>query len=337
MIRCVKIPVVALISVVLAATISCKKEGETKASPLEQATTLLSPPDFSEKYDQGLALLDALAGDHSNLKVAYAARLRRGLAHLDLFIAALVTGDPELFEKCKSILNWELEGDLYNVRNFQLLVQDIMEEFKLVAREGKDYPELASRANDLASFCLGIQGLFYRDKRQYMAGRGKVRSHTDLAYLADLMALRDLTHETLRRGDGFATNWQNVVLTVLGPVCLSPALKYVDMLCIPADPSQIKDHCEPDFNKLSPRAREGGAKFLSEQCTLDGGEGKEGPLGMAAIRSYYDSAYERLVAVRGSLAPQLSDKMEAFRAEMEKAYGVLEAFAGYSNSPPKSK
>lgn len=337
MIRRVNVPVVALVSVVLAAAVSCKKEGGKESSPLEEAVKLVSPPDFGERYDKGLALLDSLAGDRSDLKTAYSARLQRGLAHLDLFVAALVTEDGELFEKCKTVLNWELAGSIYDVRNYQLLIQDIMEEFKLVAREAREHEAVASKADALASFCLGLQGLFYRDKREYMEGRSRVSAHSDLAYLVDLMALRDLVHETLRREEAFAKNWQNIALTVVGPVCLRPTLKYVDILCVPAHPSQMKEHCEQDFDKLSLKARKSGARFLSEQCLLAGSEEGKGAVGMAAIRSYYDGAYHRLVAARARLSPRLADDLDELRNEMEKAYEALEALVDYSSSPPKSK
>ena len=337
MIRCVKNPFLVVVSVVLAAAVSCKKEEPKESSPLDEAVRLVSPPDFGERYDKGLALLSSLAGDPNNLEAAYTARFHQALAHLDLFVTALLTEDAALFEKCKAVLNWELEGDIRNLRNFQLLIQDVMEEFKLVSREGGKYPELAARAEDLASYCLGLQGLFYRDKREYMAGRERVSRHSDLAYLADLMAIRDLVHETLRREDGTRLNWQNLALTVLGPVCLRPALKYVDMLCIPADPSLMKEHCEPDFDKLSAGARQEGARFLTEQCTFEGAGEEEAPVGMAAVRSYYDGAFNRVAAARERLAPRLGEELASLRKEMDKAYGELEAFVSYSSSPPKSK
>jgi len=315
---------------------SCAEKKKTESELLDEALLTLAGSDFKEQYDRALSIVDRVVEDTRDKELAYRGILYRAKAHLDLLVIALMTGDEALGEKAKSVLNWRLEGAFTDARNFQLLAQDIMEEFRVVEREADSYPGLKKRAAALAKFCNGLQGVLFRSKQAYFDGRDAVKEFPEFRYLDDQMAMRDLIHEVLKRTDGPAQNWQNIVLSVCGRVCLLTSARFIDAACMPESPESAEEYCNTDYSKLSPSMKKRATAVMAE-CRPGREEEREEPAGLDAIKSYYDAAYGRLVADREKFSPTFRKLLDTMDEDKEAAYEALKIFFGYINSPPNSR
>lgn len=300
---------------------SCRRTEQDAESALDEAAATLRVSAFGEDYDKAIAVAGTLAGQTQDLATAYRARLIEARAHLDLFFAAVLTGDGKLYTKVKKELGWELEKDLFYIRNFQVLVQDILEEFRLIEREAGAFPELQEQAAALALFTHGLQSIYYRDKERYFSGRKAVAAFEQYRYLDDLASVRDLVFETLQRAKTPGANWRNVVLTVFGRLCPPAAGQAIVRGCLPGDPTNAPEHCPTDRSQLA-AVSWGGAVQALKGCRSP--EIEDGPQGLDALRAHYDAAYERLVKSEGRISPVFISTVKAMRADMDKAYGALE-------------
>lgn len=299
-----------------------KEEPKSFSALLEEQRKALVGTDYGEGFDRSMAVLDELATQKQDPEVGIAAILLRSQAHLDLMIGALLTEEPALYEKLKSRLSWRLERSLTDPRNFQLLAQDLLESFRMVARESADKPEVRRTAEALALFADGMQGILFRNKIRYFEGCAAVAALPQLRYLHDLMAVRDLVHECASRVGAPAGNWQNIALTVVARVCSGAATRYLADLCSTpaalADPAK-DDYCTTDFGVLPESMRKMAGQRLGAECrapgTADGNaSGKAdgnangaasgmadgnanavgGGAGEAAVRAYYAATFDRL-------------------------------------------
>ncbi len=281
--------------------------------------------DFGEGFDRSMAVLDELASQKQDVAVGIEAIFNRARAHLDLFIAALLSEDAALYEKLKTRMSWRLERPMTDPRNFQLLAQELLETFRLVARESAAPEEVRKASEALALYADGLQSILFRNKSRYFEGREAVAKFPELAYLDDLMAVRDLVHECNRRQEAPAGNWQNITLTVVGRVCQQPAARYLSQLCSTpaalADPSK-DDYCTTDFSVFPEAMRKEAGKFLSAECSAQ-------TAGFEAVTAYYDGAFKRLEQASQSLPVPVRDAVSRLSGEREKAYlGVKMLFDG---------
>ncbi len=323
--------VVAAVTVLLAG--GCKNSVPTSgAEGIDEAVELLKGHNFGEEYRKALSLLDAAIEnartkkDGRERRVGYEALLWRGKAHLQLLVAAIVSKEDKLLELLKEISNWDLEGGLDDIKSFQLLAQDVLEEFRVVAREGKDYSDLKSEAERLSAFVAGLQGIHYRNKAKYFLGSAEVRKVKSMAYLDDLMALRDLQFETVERGGGLPNNWHNVALTVLGRVCERPAAQFLAMICVATDPSSAQEFCANTLTEIPDVRRQQGAQHLRQACTVtyESGDQTVTLSGMDAVRHYYGENLKALRATEGNLPQVLRTSIDRAESGMEEAYKRLD-------------
>jgi hypothetical protein len=299
---------------------------------LEKAQKLLEKSDFGADFDTGLGILDSLVRETKDKGVAHRALHRRALAHLELFLTAVLTGDEAHYEKLKSLLSWQLEGRLMDLRNFQIMAQEIMEEFRLVEREARP-AELKDKAAALALFAGGLQGVLFKERKGYHDGRKAVAAFPELAYLDDLMGAWDLVFETLRFRETPEQNWQRIVTGVLSPVCPAAALTYADMICTSALPTAEAQECSLDLAAFGARARENGARHLGRTCKWPAGEAAEAAeagqapaVGLAAVQRYYEARFARLAAGDPPLPAPLAGELARLSAQKETAYERLRVF-----------
>jgi hypothetical protein len=306
----------------------CKNEPVAPAAvdTLATARSELAKADFGDDFDGGLAMLRALEEQSSDKPIRFGARLTRSEALMELWITVLLTEDGPLYEKLQGHLGIQLDGDAWHPRNFQLVAQSFLEDFRLVAREGKAVPALHDRAQALALFATGIQGVLFRGKADYFAGRDAVKAFPDLAHLDNLLAARDLIAETLTRTDGPEKNWQNVVLTVFGRVCPKAASRFLTAACTAdASTTESEEYCFADFNEIpaSRRARVEG--FLAASCTNEATQDHE-VTGATAIETYYDTALTGLMADDVPMRPTLKRAAKALVDRKAEAYAALAMF-----------
>jgi hypothetical protein len=309
-----------LFAILLGALAGCKGEEPVALSALlEKEKNPARGTDFGEGFDRSLAVLDELASQKQDPAVGTGAILARARAHLDLLVAALLTEDPALYEKLKARLSWRLERPLTDPRNFQLLAQDLLESFRLVGREAAASPDARKSAEALALFSDGIQGILFRNKSRYFQGRDAVAAFPELRYLDDLMAVRDLVHESLRRDGAPAGNWQNITLTVVGRVCPPVAARYLAQLCSTpaalADPAK-DDYCTTDFAVFPEAMRKEAGKQLEAQCHGGGG-------GEDAVKAYYTAAFDRLAKEADSLPVPTRDVVRKLSVSRDAAFGAI--------------
>ncbi|MBM4353670.1 MAG: hypothetical protein FJ109_07705 [Deltaproteobacteria bacterium] len=325
--------------VLLTGILGCRKEEPRPfARLLDEQRKALVATDYGEAFDQSMAVVDELATQKQDVNVGVEAILLRSRVHLDLLVAALLTDDPALYEKLKLRLSWRLERPLTDPRNLQLLAQDLLETFRLVVRESKDRAEVRGQAQALALFADGIQGILFRNKSRYFEGRTAVAALPELRYLDDLMCVRDLTHECLRRNGAPAGNWQYITLTVVGRVCPDAAAKYLDRLCSTpaalADPAR-DEYCTTDFEVLPIEMRKDAGKFLQGACRLPtvgvGAGGTAARSGAAGGSSQAGAAAGTVPAAEGSSATGLA----VVRAFYEEAFARLEKEADTLPGPTR--
>jgi len=308
--------------------VGCTKQEESEDRRLTRTISSLHRAAFGEEYDQGLALLDRLAETTRDKGVAYRALTARALGHLNLLLATLLKQDEALAEQLERNLGWQLEGGLDNPRNFQLLAQEILEMFKVVAREAGDYPDLQKRAAALALFTEGLQGTLFRSKQQYVESCRAVRDFEDLAYLSHATALRDLVVETLHRRPTPGENWQHILLTTLAPVCPKPAARFLDMLCMAHSPTTAEEFCHPSMADIPEIRRRRGQGYLSRKCRLDSADEKS-PVGMDALRDFYEAACGHLTDSSPHVPAGLLAVAREVAAEKEEAFQAIEKLLFY--------
>lgn len=300
---------------------ACKKEEPTLQSVLQEAAGQLETTSFGDDFDQALAVIQPLTAQKQDLKTAYQARLVQAVAHLNLFMAAIITDDEVYYAKVKKVLGWELERELLHIRNFQVLVQDILEQFRLIQREAEQFPELQKQATALAEFTHGLQSVFYRDKERYFEGRLAVSAFEQYRYLDDLASVRDLVFEVTKRTTTAGANWRNIVLTVFGRICPTTASQAIVKGCVPADPMNPPEHCPVDHAQLAPAAWADAVVVLG---TCRDSKDKDAPAGMDAIRAHYELAYKNILAAQKTLSPVFVETIESQRRQMDEAYKKLE-------------
>lgn len=303
----------------------CAKKEPNDAQRLDDAVAGLTGCDFGESYDRWLAVIGELVSQTNDKEVAYRGLLERATAHLQLLITATVTEDEELYGRLKQVLGWKLDGDLFHPRNYQLMSQEILEEFRVVEREADGYPKLQARAVALAALADGIQGIIFRNKKGYFEGRDAVAAFEDLRYLDDQLAARDLLVETLDKTGGPEKNWQYVMLTVIGRVCYKASARFVDQACMPTSMENVEEFCNIDFMVLPESSREAAGTVLAHNCRREG-DGEDGPAGLAAIKAYYDEAFTRLSANDRAFSPQFNAKLAEMDQRRAEAYKALEIF-----------
>jgi hypothetical protein len=300
---------------------ACKKEEPTVQSVLQEAAGQLETTRFGDDFDQALAVIQPLTAQKQDLKTAYQARLVQAVAHLNLFMAAVITEEEVHYAKVKKVLGWELERELLHIRNFQVLVQDILEQFRLIEREAKEFPELQKQATALAAFTHGLQSVFYRDKERYFEGRLAVLGFEQYRYLDDLASVRDLVFEVTRRTATPGANWRNIVLTVFGRICPTAASQAIVKGCVPADPMKAPEHCPADQAQLASAAWADAALALG---SCRDSNDQDGPAGLDAIRAHYDLAYNNILASEKTLSPVFVETIKSQRQEMDDAFQELE-------------
>ncbi len=305
----------------------CKDPKAVAEEALTTNVALLKGTDFGPSWDGAMAALAALADPKAEVPapqiVMVQAKFWRVRSQLALFITALVTESDELFAKWQTIRGWKLEGKLSDLVNFQSTVQEIAADFdKLLSEKGLTEAESAV-VTLLAQFSRTTQGVFYRDKRQYLKGGAGLRKVPELAWMDDALALRDLIAETTRRpGPGMNANWQNTVLTVVGRICPEVASRHINGVCTMVDLSSAEEFCPADWEKQNKDQRIGGAVLLMTQCKSED-PGAETLRGMQAIRFYYDAAFDRLASSTDAPAPLVA-WAKANRETMGTAYAALE-------------
>lgn len=316
---------VLALSVVAAS--GCSKERPPGAAEvLAQARAELAGADFGQKFEKNLAILATLPDQTEDRPVILGARLTRAQALLDLLLAAQLTRSEELTEQLKVALGLQLDGELVHPRNYQIVAQTLLEEFRLVARESAEAPELKRNAEALALYTMGLQGILFRAKADYFKGRDAVAAIPELAYLDHLAAVRDLIVETLDRSQGPDANWQNIVLTVIGRVCPRASARYLVRLCTATDLSdQSEEFCHADFRKIPAGRQAMGRGLLAHTCfpqEVDDGS----RLGLAALKAYYEPAFARLLADDSTLRPTLKQAVQRKANRREEAYDALSVF-----------
>jgi len=305
----------------------CSKEQPPGAEEvLARTRGQLARADFGSEFEKNLAILATLPEQTDDKSVVFGARLTRARALLDLALAAQLTGSEERTEQLKIALGLQLDGELTHPRNYQIVAQTLLEEFRLIARETAGSPEVSAQAEALALYCMGLQGILFRAKADYFKGRDAVAAIPELAYLDRLAAARDLIVETLDRTDGPDANWQNVVLTVVGRVCPRAAAQYIMRVCTATDLSvSSEEYCYPDFRKIPAGRQAQGRGFLAHTCFPS--EKEDGALlGLAAIKAYYDPAFESLLADDSALRPTLRQAVQKMANRREEAYAALSVF-----------
>lgn len=307
--------------------IACTRESPPQAADiLASARQQLARADFGPDFDKNLAILATLPDQTNDRAVVMGARLTRAQALLDLLLAAQLSEEAELTEQLKIALGVQLDGELTHPRNYQIVSQTLLEEFRLVARESSDSPEMQRQAQALALYAMGLQGILFRAKADYFKGRDAVAAIPELAYLDHLSAVRDLIFETLDRTGGPEENWQNVTLTVIGRVCPVHAARYVARLCTAIDlTTESEEYCHTDFRKIPVGRQERGRGFLEHACVAPPGD-DQAPVGLAAIKAYYEPAFGSLLANNGTVRPTLRKAVQKMARRKAEAYSALSAF-----------
>jgi hypothetical protein len=306
---------------------ACAREQPRPSDALPAAREALKVPVFDDAFDRTLALLDEVARQRQDLPAAYEARLLIAKAHLDLLLSAYLSRDPACYERLKRLLGWTLEGDLTSVRNFQALCQEILEEFRLVAREAPAAaPALVEPSQALRDVTAGLQGAFYRNKDSYFAGRTAVARLPDYQYIDDILSIRDLTEEVLHREDEPGKNWQNIVLTVIGRFCPKGAARFVATACSPPSLAEATEFCNPDARSLSEGTLKTAWAFLVTECRMTGRNGL--PDARTAIQGFYGAALSRLARDPSLLPAPLAEYVASRGPEVARAVDVLFATLG---------
>jgi hypothetical protein len=286
----------------------------------------LAKADFGKEFEKCLAVLETLPEQTDDKAVIFGARLARAQALLELSLAAQLTGSKALTEQLKIALGLQLDGELLLPRNYQIVAQVLLEEFRLVARETAGTPTLQRQAAALALYTVGLQGILFRAKAEYFKGRDAVAAIPELAYFDHLSAVRDLMVETIDRADGPDGNWQNVVLTVVGRVCPRAAARYVMQLCTAVDlTTESEEYCHPDFRKIPAGRQAQGRGLLAHTCApreVDDGS----LLGLAAVKAYYEPAFQSLLTDNSGLRPTLKQAVQKMANRREVAYEALSVF-----------
>ncbi len=312
-----------LLVVLLTLAAGCRKEAVPPSPEQVLAATLekLAGADFGPDFDAALELLDTLPKQVEDKAVSLPALLARDLALLDLFLTVQLGGDAALYERLKEHLGLQLDGAATDPRNYQICAQALLERFRLVEREAAGLPEVQARARALGLLTNGIQGILFRSKHYYFEGRDAVRAIPELRYLDQVLAARDLVVETLVRGDGVEKNWQNIALTVFGRVCPKAAARYVSMLCTAESPIEpAEEFCHTDLAKIPPTRRARGEGFLGRFCST----AEDGPVGLDALKAYYDPAFDAALADAAGLRPALRNVMADLAARKDEAYAALD-------------
>lgn len=314
-------------SLLLVSVTACKSQEEKDQEQLNQTVAQLRGTDFGDSWTSAMASLADLADSHREVPASAAissqARLWRARAQLALFITALVTEDDALFTQWKTERGWKLEGKLSDLINFQSTIQEIAGDIDLIQADGGLSEQDHAIAGLIAQFARTTQGVFYRDKRQYIKGGLNLRKVPELAWMDDAMALRDLIVETTRRpGPGVDKNWQNAVLTVFGRVCGEVASKHVANVCTVAKIGEPQEYCPEAWEKQAQENRVAGAVLLLTNCKCDEA-GAEGLRGAEAVRFYYDAAFNRLTSSGDAPAPLVAWAKE-HREAMNAAYAEIE-------------
>lgn len=309
----------AAVATTLAAAVGgCKEKGPTDEEILADAQRVLVASDFGEEFDKGLDLLEGLLARGLSKEIATQALYTMARAHLDLFLAAWLTKDAALYEKLKTTLSWQLDGEMRDPRNFQLLAQEILEEFRLVVREVDEGTPVALKGRALEKFCDGLQGVLFRNKKGYFEGRDAVAAIDALRWMDDLLAARDLIEEVLERSPTPGRNWQHILLTVVGRVCSATAARIVERLCTAGALAKKQDACPKEIGDVPTDVRRAAAQELKESC-------KVGELsGVDALRRYYQAAFNRLKKSSKALPPVLAARVEEMDNEKERALAELE-------------
>ncbi len=316
-----------LLAITLASSFGCAKDDPPGAADLlAKARQQLTQADFGQEFDRCLAILATLPDQTDDKATVMGARLTRARALLELMLAAQLTGSQELTEQLKTALGLQLDGDLTHPRNYQILAQALLEEFRLVARESGSSPEAQRQAEALALYTMGLQGILFRSKADYFKGRDAVAAFPELAYLDNLSAVRDLIAETLDRDQGPEANWQNVVLTVIGRVCPTQAARYIARLCTAIDlTTESEEYCHSDFRKIPAGRQQQGRGYLEQACAAPGGNDPP-QAGLTAIKAHYDRAFDSLLAEEQALRPTLQKAVQKMASRKAEAYTALSVF-----------
>lgn len=299
----------------------CRKPAKkSEHQVVEEALERLARVGFTAEFEQSLAVVQAVIEQTEDRRLAFRAILERTRALLDLLVVAIATGDEQHFQRLHSMLSMQLDGDPMAPRNFQLVAQSLLESFRVLEREAGSFPEVHDQAAAMAEFCVGLQGILFREKQGYFRGRDSVARHAELRYLDDFSAVRDLIHETLIRTDGPQKNWQNVILTVVGRVCPNPAAAYVSTVCQAESPLMAEEFCLTDFTEMSESRRKSGLAILTAGCKVQHEAGTS-LTGLAAVRAFYDTSFDQLktdehlrAGLHDTLAPMASRRLEAYEA-----------------------
>jgi hypothetical protein len=305
----------------------CSKEQPPGPSDVLARTRVeLAKADFGKEFEKCMAVLVTLPEQTDDKAVIFGARLARAQALLELSFAAQLTGSEALTEQLKMALGLQLDGGLLLPRNYQIVAQTLLEEFRFVARETAGSPKLQKQAEALAKYTVGLQGILFRAKADYFRGRDAVSAIPELAYFDHLSAVRDLIVETLDRTDGPDGNWQNIVLTVIGRVCPRAAARYLMQLCTATDlTTESEEFCHPDFRKIPAGRQAQGHGLLAHTCAPQ--EVQDGSLlGLAAVKAYYDPAFQSLLADDSGLRPTLRQAVQKMANRREVAYEALSVF-----------
>jgi hypothetical protein len=326
--RTVYVPsVVILVSWALICT-GCKKEEQTPEGAFETARQLLADDDsFGTGFDQAIMLLESMQQQEgpSDKMSEQVGLMLQSQAILELFLAAWLSGDQDLYEKLKSVLQTQLDGPLSTPRNFQLVAQLLLERFRKVARRDAD-AEVKARAQALVLYTMGLQAVLFRAKQAYFKGRLAVIAHDELRYLDATLAIRDLVVETLHRTERPEENWQYITLTVVGRVCERTAARYVALLCTPDDPSTTEEFCHSDLKDISASRKARGKGFLSRFCLSEEHSETDGsePAGLDLVMGYYDRAFDELEQKQFGLSSGLRHVLSGLKDERSAASAALE-------------
>lgn len=317
---------------------SCQPEKKgPEVDSLAEARQLLAQKDFGESFGRGLDLLDLVLRESresrrtgtltaEGVRRFCEAQELRAEAQLQLLVAALVTESASLTEQLKKSLGWELSGNVNEIRNFQLLGQDVLESLRLVTRELPAEDSLAKRASNVAEFVEGLQAVHYRTKRTYFLGKTALEDVPDLRWLNDVLMVWSLLDNATRAGSP-AKNWQNVALTVLSEVCPDAAARYLVAVCQGYVATEDQPHCPADLTSLPVDSRKLGAAILRNECILEGASADasaKGEKGMVLVRKAHMKAVNSVLENKDNIPEPLVDWMESVQDKVKSALDLID-------------
>lgn len=319
------LPRVVAVLVLLSSVIGqsgCRSESQSAVAPAEQIWLEAGGTQFDRSFEARLSELEVRAAADPAGPASWSSRLYRDLMLLELFLSAWLSEEEELYGRFQQLAGLKLQGPLSEALNFQLCAQALLERFRTTARGAREQSEVAARATALAAYAGGLQGILFRNKRDYFAGREAVSAFPELAWLAHLMTARDLVVETLERTGRPQQNWQNIVLTVFAPDCARTVGRFIDLVCTADRIEGTEEFCHSDFDLIPASRRERGRGFLAAYCReAEGAKGE--PVGEALLKTRFSAAFDSLAAVSRPLPQPLAQVVSRWREREAEAWSGL--------------